>query len=72
MLQQNSRELRGEIVEVWLEGMLLTMSRPRESGDDEGRSYALLRQFNTRLLSGLSSEKVGTSISNFSPLSFTI
>jgi hypothetical protein len=29
-------------------------------------------QFNTRLLSGLSSEKVGTSISNFSPLSLTI
>ena len=30
------------------------------------------RQFNTRLLSGLSSEKVGTSISNSSPLSLTI
>jgi hypothetical protein len=30
------------------------------------------RQFNTRLASGLSSEKVGTSISNFSPLSVTI
>jgi len=30
------------------------------------------RQFNTRLPSGLSSEKVGTSISNFSPLSLTI
>jgi hypothetical protein len=30
------------------------------------------RQFNTRLASGLSSEKVGTSISNFSPLSLTI
>jgi hypothetical protein len=29
-------------------------------------------QFNTRLASGLSSEKVGTSISNFSPLSLTI
>ena len=33
---------------------------------------ASARQFNTRLLSGLSSEKVGTSISNFSPLSLTI
>jgi hypothetical protein len=29
-------------------------------------------QFNTRLLSGLSSENVGTSISNRSPLSLTI
>ena len=33
---------------------------------------AARRQFNTRLASGLSSEKVGTSISNFSPLSLTI
>jgi hypothetical protein len=30
------------------------------------------RQFNTLFASGLSSEKVGTSISNFSPLSLTI
>lgn len=29
-------------------------------------------QFNTRLLSGLSSEKAGTSTSNCSPLSLTI
>jgi hypothetical protein len=32
----------------------------------------LAHQFNTRLWSGLSSEKVGTSISNRSPLSLTI
>ena len=31
-----------------------------------------VRQFNTRLLSGLSSENVGTSISKRSPLSLTI
>jgi len=37
------------------------------------RDDALIaRQFNTRLLSGLSSENVGTSISNRSPLSLTI
>jgi len=37
------------------------------------RSYGnRARQFNTRLPSGLSSEKVGTSISKRSPLSLTI
>jgi len=36
-----------------------------------GESVAA-RQFNTRLLSGLSSENVGTSISKRSPLSLTI
>jgi len=38
--------------------------------DDE--ALGLARQFNTRLASGLSSEKVGTSISKRSPLSVTI
>jgi hypothetical protein len=43
-------------------------------GETRWRSMtrASVRQFNTRLLSGLSSEKVGTSISNISPLSLTI
>jgi hypothetical protein len=40
----------------------------------QSRDCRLMRQpqFNTRLLSGLSSENAGTSISNFSPLSLTI
>src|SRR5258708_37168973 len=37
-----------------------------------GMTSASARQFNTRLLSGLSSENVGTSISNRSPLSLSI
>jgi hypothetical protein len=41
-------------------------------GETRWRSMTRARQFNTRLLSGLSSEKVGTSISNSSPLSLTI
>jgi hypothetical protein len=41
-------------------------------GETRWRGMTALRQFNTRLLSGLSSENVGTSISNFSPLSLTI
>ena len=41
-------------------------------GETRWRSKTRARQFNTRLLSGLSSEKVGTSISNSSPLSLTI
>jgi hypothetical protein len=36
------------------------------------QSLCPIAQLNTRLLSGLSSEKVGTSISNRSPLSLTI
>jgi hypothetical protein len=45
-----------------------TPSAPRESG----RTLCIALQFSTRLPSGLSSEKVGTSISNRSPLSLTI
>jgi hypothetical protein len=37
-----------------------------------GEMRVIGRQFNTRLASGLSSEKVGTSISKRSPLSLTI
>jgi hypothetical protein len=44
------------------------MNRRVKPGDDEG----MQGQFNTLFPSGLSSEKVGTSISNFSPLSLTI
>ncbi len=43
-------------------------------GEDDGAlcCRSVPAQFNTRLLSGLSSEKVGTSISNRSPLAVTI
>jgi hypothetical protein len=45
-----------------------TQSAPREGG----RTSCTTLQFSTRLPSGLSSEKVGTSISKRSPLSLTI
>lgn len=43
----------------------LALSAPRDDA-------LIVRQFSTRLPSGLSSEKVGTSISKRSPLSLTI
>jgi hypothetical protein len=60
---------------------LLTTCHPPHKGEGYLRFATMLylkdertagRQFNTRLPSGLSSEKVGTSISNRSPLSLTI
>ena len=81
---QNSGARRGEIVKLWLLRLdravatkgLLSLSRLRARKRERWSFAALtssaLHQFNTRLLSGLSSEKVGTSISNFSPLSLTI
>jgi hypothetical protein len=49
-------------------------ARPRWRGMTSLYQQALcpIAQLNTRLLSGLSSENVGTSISNRSPLSLTI
>ena len=47
--------------------------RPVGGYDASGEAAQCTKlQFNTRLLSGLSSENVGTSISNRSPLSLTI
>ncbi len=52
------------------------LDRPVKPGDDSGdygdAARQEARQFNTRFPSGLSSENAGTSISNRSPLSFTI
>ena len=47
--------------------------RARSCASEQGRSRpATPPQFSTRLVSGLSSENVGTSTSNLSPLSLTI